>query len=293
MKIALNIIIAALFIVSCSRAPKPIPLSDIDPSYTARGEYLAKSLAACGYCHGAEAKPDSPLSGGRPRYDSYGEVYAANLTSHETGLGDWKIERVVTALRNSIGKGGEGFAPVFHKGFEWMSDTDAISIAAYIKSLPPIENKIERRQVDFIIRNTLGLLDERAAELPGYVPTLGGEDAVARGEYLVTHVARCQQCHNGVDQAVDNPSYLKGGILVKSGAKEKISPALMGSDSTPDKWTQDEIVRYLRTGITKYSNVIDSELCPVNFYKLAAEEDVTAIAAYLRSLSATDDSSRN
>lgn len=284
MRLTYFLLASTLVLLSCAKAPKPIPLLDVDPSYKSRGEYFVKSLAACGFCHGEKSTPDSPLSGGRARYDAYGEVKAANLTSDTTGLGDWKIERVVTALRNSIGKGGEGFAPVFHKGFEWMSDTDAISIAAYIKSLPPVENKVEKREVDFIIRNTIGLLDETAAELPGYVPTLNVSDPKAKGEYLVNHVARCQQCHNRGSSSLDSGDYLKGGLLIKTESKEKVSPPLVGNDSTPNKWSAEEIVRYLRTGVTKYSNVVDQDFCPVNFYKLAADEDVIAIAAYLRSL---------
>jgi mono/diheme cytochrome c family protein len=292
MKRALIIIVAGL-LISCASRPKEIPIENIDKSFVARGEYLAKSVAACGFCHGEQASPAYPLSGGRVVNDSLGEIRAPNLTPHDSGLEGWKINRIVGAIRNSVNSRGEGFSPVFHQGAEWMSDTDAISIAAYLQSVPPVDNEVPRREVDFIIRNTLGLLIPSGSEVPGFVPAIDSSNPVARGEYLVNHVSRCQQCHNSGGLIIGGEGFLKGGKGLKFNGKEAVAPALLGDDTTIQSWSDVEIERFLRTGVTKYSRVVDLELCPINFYKLAAEEDVSAIAAYLRSLSVTDASSGN
>jgi cytochrome c553 len=292
MKRALIIIVAGL-LISCTSRPREIPIENIDASFVARGEYLAKSVAACGFCHGEQPSPAYPLSGGRVLNDVLGEINAPNLTPHDSGLEGWKINRIVGAIRNSVDRRGEGFSPVFHQGAEWMSDTDAISIAAYLQSVPAVDNKVNRRDLDFITRNTLGLFKLSGSEVPGYVPAIDGSNPVARGEYIVNHVSRCQQCHNAGSSIIGGDGYLRGGKGVKFNGKEGVAPALLGDDTTIQSWSDIEIERFLRTGVTKYSRVVDPDLCPINFYKLAAEEDVSAIAAYLRSLSVTDASSGN
>lgn len=285
MKI-ITLALSLFLLVSCSTPPDPIPLTNLDPSYAGRGEYLVKSLAACGFCHGDNADPDSPLSGGRAQMDNYGEAVAPNLTPHKTGLKKWNLPTVVTAIRNSVGR-EEDFSPAFHRGFEWMSDTDAISIGAYLQSLPPVDNSVERRSVGFFTRNTVGIFEATAAEVPGYVPSMDRSEETRRGEYLVNNVARCQRCHNSPGSLLENERYLAGGGITKVGDQEKITPGLIGEGGfSIGSWSESSIVNYLRTGLTQDDRQIDSTFCPIEFYKLAADKDLVAIAKYLKSVAA-------
>ncbi len=280
------IAIGLLFLVGCSSPPEPIPLTNLDPSYAGRGEYLVKSLAACGFCHGESADPDAPLSGGRAQLDNYGEAVAANLTPHKTGLKKWNLPTIVTAIRNSVGR-EEDFSPAFHRGFEWMSDTDAISIGAYLQSLPPVDHAVERRSVGFFTRNTVGIFEATAAEVPGYVPSMDRSEETRRGEYLVNNVARCQRCHNSPGSVLENEKYLAGGGTTKVGNEEKMTPGLIGEGGfSISGWSESNIVHYLRTGQTQDGRQVDTTFCPVNFYKMAEERDLMAIAKYLKSVTA-------
>jgi len=284
MRITLTILALAFF-VSCASPPDPIPLSAVDPSYAKRGEYLVKSVAACGFCHGKESVPDSSLSGGRRQVDGYGEAVALNLTPDETGLKGWDLTTITKAIRNSLGKEDEGFSPAFHRGFEWMSDSDALSIAAYLQSLAPVKNNVERRSIGFLSRNTVGIFEASAKEIHGYVPTVQKDNNLKYGEYLVNNVARCERCHNSPGSLLENERYLEGGSIVEVEGEKKSSPGLKAAGGFGlSSWSSKDIVAYLRTGRTPDKREVDTKFCPIPFYRLAATSELEAIAAYLKSL---------
>lgn len=66
-----------------------------------------------------------------------------NLTpDRETGIGDWSSADIVTALRTGKRPNGttmSGVMPVFAQ----LTDEDAEAIAALLKSLPAVKNKVE------------------------------------------------------------------------------------------------------------------------------------------------------
>jgi cytochrome c553 len=73
-----------------------------------------------------------------------GVFYGPNLTPDpETGLGTWSEAEIVTAIRTGQRPDGRMLAPVM----PWMnlaalSDEDALALAAYLKSLPPVSNRV-------------------------------------------------------------------------------------------------------------------------------------------------------
>ena len=70
-----------------------------------------------------------------------GVFYAPNLTpDKETGLGNWTKQEIATAIKT--GKRPDGrilAAPMPVGSFKNLSHSDALAIAAYLKSLPPIK----------------------------------------------------------------------------------------------------------------------------------------------------------
>ena len=76
----------------------------------------------------------------------WGISYAANLTPDDTGLGNWKYEQFVTALRKGKYKGLEGnrslLPPMPWQMIGNMSDDDLKAIFTYLQSLPPVENLV-------------------------------------------------------------------------------------------------------------------------------------------------------
>jgi len=272
-------------LLGCSQE---LPLSGLsipqDESSIAKGKIIVQGLGSCGFCHGQTAQPGAPLSGGRSLYDTYGEVKAPNITPAKSGVGGWTAEEIIRAIRASVGPNDREFSTELHSGYEWLSNGDALAVTAYLRALQPIEHTVPHRNLSFIDRNTTGLFLSRGREV-GFVPELDKRFQVQYGGYLVEHVARCIQCHNGPTTLFGGEEYLGGGRHIKTEAGEKIAPGITASEIDGiGTWKEEDIVVYLRTGRTPKAEQIDSGFCPVNFYKNAPLDDLQAIAKFLKSL---------
>jgi len=115
-----------------------------------RGKYLT-TVIPCTDCHTAGTflgKPDMAhyLGGSDVGFEipGLGVFYGPNLTSDkETGLGNWSIEQIDTAITTGKRPDGRMLAPAMPvESFKHLTHEDALAIAAYLKSLPPIKNKV-------------------------------------------------------------------------------------------------------------------------------------------------------
>jgi mono/diheme cytochrome c family protein len=115
-----------------------------------RGKYLVE-ITGCGDCHTPGhflGKPDTtrPLAGSDVGFGipNLGVFVGPNLTSDkETGLGKWTAEQIVTAVTAGVRPDGRVLAPSMPwRGFANLTKSDALAIAAYLQSLPPIANKV-------------------------------------------------------------------------------------------------------------------------------------------------------
>lgn len=160
-----------------------------------RGEKLAKGEAACGVCHSTKAGDyRSPLAGGRMMKDSFGQLYAANITPSKDGIGGWNVFEVMRAIRASIDKSGKPLSIDLHQPYRWMSDQDVKAISLYLLSQPPVTNVVERRTLGGFERNRWGIIPIHS-EVYGYIPAPNEEASVGYGRYLSNHVSGCVQCH--------------------------------------------------------------------------------------------------
>jgi len=137
-----------LSLLSCSTAQQTATATPkVDP--VVRGRYLV-TIMSCNDCHTPGylyGAPDTSrrLSGSDLGWTGpWGVVHARNLTPDmETGIGSWTIEQIVTALRTGNTPDGSQLAPIM----PWMNysnildQDDAVAIASYLKSLPPIVHK--------------------------------------------------------------------------------------------------------------------------------------------------------
>lgn len=76
----------------------------------------------------------------------WGLSYAANISSDETGIGNWSEEQFVNALRKGKYKGmNEGrplMPPMPWETYAKLTDLDLKSIFAYLKSTKPVKNVV-------------------------------------------------------------------------------------------------------------------------------------------------------
>jgi len=73
-----------------------------------------------------------------------GFFYGSNLTPDpETGLGKWSEKEIVVAITTGARPDGRELAPIMPwRGFSHLKPKDAQAIAVYLKSLPPVHNKV-------------------------------------------------------------------------------------------------------------------------------------------------------
>lgn len=143
-----------------------------------RGEYLVKTIG-CHDCHspkrfgerGPEEIPELALSGFQqgdslPPVNNealksgwmlmngqltafagpWGVSYSANLTSHETGLGNWTMDQFKMAMREGKLKGQKNgrmiLPPMPWQNFANMTDEDMESMFKYLQNTEPINNAV-------------------------------------------------------------------------------------------------------------------------------------------------------
>ena len=138
--------------------PEPQPSSEYTTEQLARGRYLV-GLLGCGSCHTDGALVGDPdparlLAGSSTgiaytspfRNSNPGIVYPANLTPDmETGLGSWTMERLITMIRVGTTEHSASSLPVMPwPAYSNITREDALSIAAYLKSLPPVVHRVPR-----------------------------------------------------------------------------------------------------------------------------------------------------
>lgn len=177
--LAIIAIIATTAIVACNTSAakeKKTAAAITKDSLIRRGSYLVTTMV-CDDCHspkrmgpnGPELIPERRLSGfnssnSLPQIDTsqvrkgwilfgpdltlsvgpWGVSFAANLTSDSTGIGAWKEEQFLTAIRHGKLKGLEGnrgiLPPMPWENFSKASDDDLKAIFAFLKSTKPVHN---------------------------------------------------------------------------------------------------------------------------------------------------------
>jgi mono/diheme cytochrome c family protein len=115
-----------------------------------RGKYLT-SIIPCTDCHTPGTflgHPDMKryLGGSDVGFEvpGLGIFYGSNITpDKETGIGKWTVEQIATAITTGKTPDGRILAPPMPvESFKHLSHRDALAIAAYLKTLPPIKNQV-------------------------------------------------------------------------------------------------------------------------------------------------------
>ncbi len=285
---------------------------DGDPStarqQALRGRYLATAVGDCTGCHSSGKNPDDPMwlagyttaDAGQPFLIGPFKTYAANLTPDaETGIGKWSADELFNALRT--GKDPEGHylcPPMPWPTFRNMTDDDLHALVAYLRSLKPVHNVVPVSEGPNPHPDGHGDWASAYADLqplPAYpaatesTPSAGTTASqVQYGRYLVTAVGDCAGCHGGTSPA--DPNWLAGFKEGTPGQPFQIGPfKTYPANLTPDSetglgdWSVQDIVNALRHGKDKEGQYLAPPM-PWPTFREMSDSDLTAIAAYLKSL---------
>ncbi len=123
-----------------------------------RGHYLVDTMG-CTLCHSAiddqkRLIPGLRLAGGlRIHVTPYGDFPTGNLTSDkETGLGNWSDDEIKRAITKGILKDGTRLLPfpMDWPSFSTMKEDDLNAIVAYLRTVPPVRNRVPRPSWTFL-----------------------------------------------------------------------------------------------------------------------------------------------
>jgi mono/diheme cytochrome c family protein len=131
-------------------APARAPVKGIQ-----RGRYLVDHVALCGDCHtprNSMGVPDQSLymAGATEQNGPLGEAVPNITPDKETGIGEWRRDDIAELLRTGIKPDGDNVQGLMAEviegsahGYKDLTKEDALAIADYIKSVPPIKNKVK------------------------------------------------------------------------------------------------------------------------------------------------------
>jgi mono/diheme cytochrome c family protein len=132
-------------------APRETPPTAVPTSGTARGEYLVRAVAHCGECHTPRtmtmATDNSRFLAGTPKGPEDSEI--PNITPDPTTGLTWSEEEIADYLGTGNKPDGDVAGGLMGEviegtlaGYKDMTKADRLAIARYLKTLPPIKNKI-------------------------------------------------------------------------------------------------------------------------------------------------------
>lgn len=189
-----------------SAYPVKIAADDFENEATAdrlaRGEYLAHHVTGCIDCHSTRdfkyfAGPvvEGTWGKGGQLYDEVlaqvpGKIYSSNITP--AGIGSWTNGELYRAIVSGLNKDNKALFPLMpYTHLAGMTKEDILSIMAFIRSLPAIENKVPESSLDFPLNFIVKTIPSPANH-PQSIPDKS--NSVEYGKYL-TNAAACIHCH--------------------------------------------------------------------------------------------------
>jgi hypothetical protein len=143
-------------------AMKPMPFThqSIPPPDTTNavkwGEYVSLYRVECYTCHSRDFATDDFINpekskgffggGNEFKMPDGSKIYSMNITmDEETGIGKWTEEEFIKAVKTGIVPDGQPALRPPMKPYADLTDGEAKAVYAYLKTIPKINNKVERK----------------------------------------------------------------------------------------------------------------------------------------------------
>ncbi|WP_324743559.1 c-type cytochrome [Pseudomonas veronii] len=271
-------------------------VSAADTDLIKQGEYLARA-GDCVACH--TAKGGKPFAGGLPMETPIGVIYSTNITPDKTGLGAYSFADFDKAVRHGVAKSGSTLYPAMpYPSYARVSESDMQALYAYfMKGVEPVAQENRASDIPWPLSMRWPLAAWRWMFAPPVADTpevAGADPVISRGAYLVEGLGHCGACHTPraltmqekALSAADGSAFLSGSAPLEGW----IAKSLRGDHKDGlGSWSEEQLVQFLKTGRSDRSAVFGgmSDVV-VHSMQYMSQEDLTAIARYLKSLSAVD-----
>jgi len=257
----------------------PPPPQSFAPELIAKGEALAGG-GYCAECH--TAMGGKRFAGGYAMKTPFGVIYSTNITpDSKTGIGAWSEAAFARAMHEGVARDGSHLFPVFpYDHFTIVSDDDVRAIYAFLMTRPPVEATPPANTIPFPLN--IRALQEGWKILffrpGGFQAVAGKSDEWNRGAYLALGLSHCGACHTPRNLlGAEKPSDAYAGAVVDNW----VAPALTAANPSPVPWSQEELFRYLHSGVTVFHGIAAGSMSPVvHGLSSLPDSDVQAIASY-------------
>ena len=207
----------ALLLAAGCRGQYIRPVSDepiaATPERLQRGSYLVNQVTFCGACHTAREhgniltepeRKDAFLGGGNVYADKgFGTLWIPNITPDpDTGIGKWKDDEILRLLRDGVAPVRDFMVPLMPFAYyQHLSDEDARSVVAYLRSVPPYrqERPRQERKLGFMQKMMFGMVGVQMHKPVANVPAPDRGNKIDYGRYLA-RIALCGDCHSLSDK---------------------------------------------------------------------------------------------
>ncbi|MES1965128.1 cytochrome c [Psychrobacter sp. AH5] len=261
-------------------------VSSMNSDLANRGAYIART-ADCMACHRED------YNGGVAIETPIGNIYSTNITSSQRyGIGNYTETDFKKALQKGRAPTHQLYPAMPYPSYHGMADADISALFAYFQTVPPIDIPPEKTtKLPFPLNIRTLMLAWNVINVPSTDNRLGLTQTQQRGEYLVNNLEHCGTCHTSrnLTQGLDKDKYLSGAPLGKWYAPN-ITP---DNDTGIGRWSQLDIVTYLRTGMLDKRAYAGGPMAEAVAHstRYLTDEDLSAMAAYLKVVPAikTDD----
>ena len=225
-----------------------------------------------------------------------GAIYSTNITPDpETGIGNYTLEDFDRAVRSGVAKDGHHLYPAMpYPSYAKITDDDLKALYTFfMKTVPAVKQQNKPNEIPWYLspRWPLAIWNVVFAPKTGFTPSQDHDAVWNRGAYLIEGLEHCGACHTprGLaiqEKALDasNSAYLQGAELDAWSA-----PTLRGDLRTGlGAWSVDDLKAFFKTGHNDRSVAFGSMLDVVNnSTPYLSDDDITAMAVFLKSLPAT------
>jgi len=303
--LAVALAAAVVYALTARPALRPPSPERIEPTpeRLERGRYLAVNVLSCFDCHtrrdwGRYGGPSvGPMGAGGhcfTRDDGFpGTICSPNITpDRETGIGDWSDGEILRAMREGVDRDGNALYPRMpYLEYRALSDEDARSVVAFLRSIPPLRHAMPETRISFPASFFIKRLPQ---PLSGPVAPPNREDKIAYGRYLA-EIAGCRSCHTPVDRRQQPIPE-----LAFSGGHEFTGPfgTVRASNLTPHETGMGSRTREEFIGIFKAFSDVGGVAAPIDphantvmpWFALAgmSAADLGAIYDYLQTVPAVE-----
>ncbi|AZD92603.1 MULTISPECIES: c-type cytochrome [Pseudomonas] len=264
--------------------------ASFDPALVSRGEYVAR-VSDCVACHSLPGK--APFAGGLEMATPLGAIHATNVTpDRNTGIGAYSLADFDRAVRQGVAPGGRRLYPAMpYPSYVKLSDDDMRALYAFfMKGVQPASQPNVPSDIPWPLnmRWPIALWNSLFAPTTPYAAKPAEDALWNRGAYIVQGPGHCGSCHTPRGLAFNEKALDESGAPFLAGALLDgwYAPSLrQDANSGLGRWSEPQIVQFLKTGRNKHAVVYGSMTEAFNnSTQFMADEDLAAIARYLKSL---------